>query len=73
MDIESKLRQILMLNKFKYCESDNDDTIKDVTNGVIYRRLLNSEDGHLFKNNKALSFRMNTDAMTPPPQTGSLI
>jgi hypothetical protein len=41
-----------------------DEDIRDVYDGEIYKELLDSDVGYLFKKNEAFSFSLNTDGIS---------
>jgi hypothetical protein len=53
LDVENQIQKIM--NKVKLSDLDNKnltDDLFDITDGSIYKKLLESEDGHLFANKK---------------------
>ena len=66
LDVENQIQKIM--NKVKLSDLDNKnltDDLFDITDGSIYKKLLESEDGHLFANKKAFTFSLNTDGISP--------
>ncbi len=65
-DIEEQLKSIML--KCKLSDFDKAsialDELCDITDGKIYKRILASSDGHLFKKKRAFSFTMNTDGVS---------
>ena len=62
LDIENQVKKIM--SKIKFSDLNHEESTADLTDivhGLIYKRLLESEDGILFKQKKALSLIMNTD------------
>jgi len=56
------------MNKVKFSELSNTNLtndLVDITDGSIYKKLLESEDSHLFENKKAFTFTLNTDGISP--------
>jgi hypothetical protein len=64
-NIEHQIQEILMRVKvMKYKECENDNEIRDFMDGTIYKNLIKSEDGNLFKKNEAFSLTLNTDGIS---------
>lgn len=65
LDIEQQLKTILKkFEKSDLLSENNANDLKDISDGQIYKNLLNSEDGQLFKDGRALSFLINTDGIS---------
>lgn len=65
LDIEHQLRTIMKKFKksdLKHINESNDLT--DFRDGDIFKKLLESDDGQLFKENRAFSFLLNTDGIS---------
>jgi hypothetical protein len=64
-NIENQLKEIFKnASILKYKPSNNENELTDFIDGKIYRKLLESEDGELFKKNEAFSFIINTDGIS---------
>ena len=64
-DIEMQLKDIFKYVKIpKYKPRDNPLDLIDISDGRIYKNILQSEDGDFFKNNEAFSFLLNTDGIS---------
>jgi hypothetical protein len=62
--IEKQIIEIFKNIKIPKYEQDNSEDLTDIKEGTIYKNLLESEDGELFKNNEAFSFLLNTDGIS---------
>jgi hypothetical protein len=62
--IEKQIIEIFKNIKIPKYEQDNSEDLTDIKDGTIYKNLLESEDGELFKNNEAFSFLLNTDGIS---------
>ena len=66
LDVENQIQKIM--NKVKLSDLDNKnltDDLFDITDGSIYKKLLESENGYLFASKKAFTFSLNTDGISP--------
>ena len=65
LNIESQIQNIM--NKLKLKDLDRvklSNDLTDFTDGRIYQKILESEDGHLFKKKQAFSCTINTDGIS---------
>ena len=64
-NIEKQLIEIFKnVDMDKYKLKCNENELSDITDGRIYRKLLMSEDGDLFRKKEAFSFLLNTDGIS---------
>ena len=66
LSIEDQVSRIFNNNKmFNKCYKDksNNSIIKDITDGLIYKRLFESNNGKWIKLNRAYTFLLNTDGI----------
>ncbi len=59
LDIENQVKKIM--SKIKFSDLNHEESTADLTDivhGLIYKRLLESEDGILFKQKKAFVFQL---------------
>jgi len=65
LNIEHQVQTIM--NKFKSTDlihvNDSND-LKDIRDGILYKKILQLEDGHLFKQGRAFTFLINTDGIS---------
>lgn len=52
-----------LVNVAKHFKKES-ETIDDIFDGELYQTLLNSEDGHMFLNQNAFTFMLNTDGIS---------
>ena len=66
IDIEEQIRKIFKDMDFSETTYTTDETatLRDITDGRIYKKLLSSEDGKFFKKREAFSFLLNTDGIS---------
>ena len=64
-DIEAQIKRILKHETiFSETSRSCSEYISDIYDGLIYKNILNSEDGELIKSRKAFTFSMNTDGIS---------
>ncbi len=66
LNIEQQIKTIMKKVNVSIFQKKNlaENELSDIRDGEIYKKLLDSEDGHLFKENKAFSFLINTDGIS---------
>jgi hypothetical protein len=67
LSIHDQLGHILKKFSINDLKHKNDDNyvLKDIRDGRIYKKLLNSIDGNALKNQEAFTFSLNTDGISP--------
>ena len=63
-NIENQLREICQNASFLKYTRNNETELTDFIDGQIYKNLIESEDGELFKRNEAFSLVLNTDGIS---------
>ncbi len=65
LNIENQIKKIMSkFNEYELETADSSDELVDIIHGQIYKQLLESEDGVLFKHKKAISLIMNSDGIS---------
>jgi hypothetical protein len=65
LNIENQIKKIMSkFNEYELETADSSDEPVDIIHGQIYKQLLESEDGVLFKHKKAISLIMNSDGIS---------
>ena len=63
-NIETQLKEIFLHTIVKPFRGNDVNDLYDITDGKIYKSLLASENGELFKNRQAFTFILNTDGIS---------
>jgi hypothetical protein len=64
-NIENQIKEILeSVNLLKHEEHNSENKLVDFIDGTLYKKLIQSEDGILFKKNEAISLNLNTDGIS---------
>ena len=64
-NIENQIKEILeSVNLLKPEEHNSENKLVDFMNGTLYKKLIQSEDGILFKKNEAISLNLNADGIS---------
>ncbi len=63
-NIETQLKEIFLPTIVKPFRGNDVNDLYDITDGKIYKSLLASENGELFKNRQAFTFILNTDGIS---------
>ena len=65
LNIEQQIKRIMRKINFKdfsqSSEAASSNELKDICDGKVYRRLLDSDEGESFKKKESLTFLINTD------------